>query len=98
MDVETFFNQIGGILIDLIIGELKTRNSAKIQTTAWIRFAKDEDRIDLAFNNLMTRVHRGSDFDKIVNEMFSHMETQIENPALLNSKFVSNKVLPIFTS
>ena len=51
MDAETFFNRIGGTLIDLIDGELKTRNSAKIQTTAWIRFAKDDDRIDLAFNS-----------------------------------------------
>ena len=108
MDVETFFNRIGGTLIDLIAGELKTRNSAKIQMTAWIRFAKgpmdpatagwseasgDQDRIDQAFNSLMTRVHRGNDFDKIVNEVFSHMETRIENPALLNGRFVFDEVL-----
>ena len=41
----------------------------------------------------MTKVHRGSDFDEIINEMFSHMETQIENPALLNSRFVFDEVL-----
>ena len=107
MDVETFFSRIGGTLIDLIAGGLKTRNSVKIQMTAWIRFAKglmdpatagrsfasgDEDRIDLAFNSLMTKVHRGSDFDIIVNEMFSHVETQIKNPALLNSRFVFDEV------
>ena len=40
MDVETFFSRIGGTLIDLIAGEIKTHNSAKIQTTAWIRFVK----------------------------------------------------------
>ena len=37
MDVETFFSRIGGTLINLMAGELKTRNSAKIQMTAWIK-------------------------------------------------------------
>ena len=93
MDVEMFFNRTRQPLIELIDQELKTHNSAKIQMTTWIRFAKDDDGIDLAFNSKMTRVYRGSDFDKIVNEMFSHMETQIESPALLNSRFVSDEVL-----
>ena len=57
-------------------------------TAGWVFASGDEDRIDIAFNSLMTRVHGDSDFDKIVKEMFSHMETQIKNPALLNSRFV----------
>ena len=93
MDVETFFEQVRSTLIDLIERELKTRNSAKIQTTTWIRFAKDEDRVEKAFNSRMTSVYRGSDLEQIVYEMFSHMKTQIENPALLNSRFVFNEVL-----
>ena len=41
IDVETFkFNKAP--LIELTERELKTRNSAKIQTISWIRFAKDE--------------------------------------------------------
>ena len=43
MDVDTFFHQIRGGLIDLIKRELNDLNSAKIQTTAWIRFVKDDD-------------------------------------------------------
>ena len=93
MDVETFFSRIGSTLIDLIAGELKTRNSAKIQTTAWIGFAKNEDRVNKAFNSLMASVYRGSDLEKIVDEMFTHMGFQIENPALLNSRFVFGEVL-----
>ena len=75
-------------LIELIKRELKTRTSARIQTTAWIRFVRDEDRVDLAFNSLMTSVYRGSDLDQIVDGMIANMKFQIENPALLNSRFV----------
>ena len=35
----------------------------------------------------MTNVHRASNLEQIVDEMVGHMETQIENPALLNSRF-----------
>ena len=38
IDVDTFFNSIGKRLIELIERELKTPTSARIQTTAWIRF------------------------------------------------------------
>ena len=41
----------------------------------------------------MTNVYRGSDLFKIVNEMIANMKFQIENPALLNSRFVFDKVL-----
>ena len=93
MDADTFLSRIREGLIDLIKRELKTHNSARIQTTTWIRFIKDNDRIDLAFNSVMMSVHRGSDLDKIVDEMIAHMMTQIENPVLLNSRFVFDEVL-----
>ena len=32
----------------------------------------------------MTNVHQGSDLDQIVDEMITHMKTQIENPADLD--------------
>ena len=41
----------------------------------------------------MTDVYRGSNLDQLVNEMVAHMKTQIENPALLNSRFVFDEVL-----
>ena len=61
--------------------------------TVWIRFARDEDRVDLAFNSLMKSVYRGSNLDQIVDGMIDNMKFQIENPALLNSRFVFNEVL-----
>ena len=41
----------------------------------------------------MMNVYRGSNLGQIVNEMIANMKFQIENPALLNSRFVFNKVL-----
>ena len=41
----------------------------------------------------MTNVDRGSDLDQIVDEIIAHMKTQIENPALLNSRFRFDEVL-----
>ena len=61
--------------------------------TTWIRFVKDDDRVELAFNSRMTNVHQGSDLDQIVDGMIAHMMTQIENPVLLNSRFRFNEVL-----
>ena len=95
MDVDTFFNCIRGELIRLITRELTDLNSARIQTTTWIRFARDEDQVELAFNGRMTNVHRGSDLNQIVDGMIAHMKTQIENPALLNSRFMFDEVLRI---
>ena len=107
MDVDTFFNRIGKRLIELIERELKTRTSARIQTTAWIRFVRDgplggpgkahdeegQERVELAFNSLMTSVYRGSETDQIVDGMIANMKFQIENPALLNSRFVFDEFL-----
>ena len=41
IDVDTFFNRIRKGLIEFIKRELKTRTSARIQTTGWIRFVRD---------------------------------------------------------
>ena len=60
MDVDTFFSQIREGLIDFIKRELNNLNSARVQTATWIRFVKDDDRVELAFNSRMTDVHRGS--------------------------------------
>ena len=97
MDMETFFDRIRWALIDLIRRELNSLNSARVQTTTWIRFVREDEegqeRVQLAFNSLMTHIYRGSDLFKIVNEMIANMKFQIENPVLLNSRFVFDEVL-----
>ena len=97
IDVDTFFNRIGKRLIELIERELKTRTSARIQTTAWIRFIRNDEegqeRVELAFNSLMTSVYRGSETDQIVDGTIDNMKFQIENPVLLNSRFVFDEFL-----
>ena len=107
MDVDMFFNRIRKELIELIKQELKTRTSGRIQTTAWIRFVRDgplggsgeahdeegQERVELAFNSLMTSVYRGSETDQIVDGMIANMKFQIENPALLNSRFIFDEFL-----
>ena len=77
IDVDTFFNRIGKRLIELIERELETRTSARIQMTVWIRFVRDEEegqeKVELAFNSLMTSVYRGSETDQIVDRMIANM-------------------------
>ena len=46
----------------------------------------------------MTDVHQGSDLDAIVDGTIAHMKTQIENPALLNSRFRFDEVLFLDTN
>ena len=41
----------------------------------------------------MKEIHQGSDLTEIVYEMLAHMKTQIENPALTNSRLMFNEVL-----
>ena len=97
IDVDMFFNRRGKRPIELIERELNTRTSARIQTIAWIMFIRDDEegqeRVELAFNSLRTSVYRGSETDQIVDGMIANMKFQIENPALLNSRFVFNEFL-----
>ena len=97
IDVDMFFNRIRKGLIELIKRELKTRTSARIQMTRWIRFVRDDEegqeRVELAFNSLMMSVYRGSEMDQIVDGMIANMKFQIENPALLNSRFIFDEFL-----
>ena len=64
MDVDMFFNRIRKELIELIKRELKTRTSARIQMTGWIRFVRDDEegqeKVELAFKSLMTSVYQGT--------------------------------------
>ena len=98
MNVDTF-SHIRGDLISLINKELMDLNSAIVQTTTWIRFIQELDdvmkinRVELAFNSRMIEVHQGSDLGGIANGLIAHMKTQIENPALANSRFRFDEVL-----
>ena len=72
-----------------------------MQTTTWIGFVRDDEpqeRVELAFNSLMTSVYRGSNLDEIVNGIIAHMKFQIENPALPNSRSVFDEVLYLDTN
>ena len=61
----------------------------------WIRFRKDEDLVNLVFNSLMTNIYNLNDIEEIVYvlEMINNVKYQIENPALLNSRFMFEEVL-----
>ena len=103
MDIDTFFNRIR---FQLIL-TLKKARSAKVQTTTWIRFKQDDEFVELAFNSRMMDVHNLSENNEIASEMIAHKKEineiasamiahkkeQIENPALLNSRFVFDGVL-----
>ena len=92
MDPNTFFNRIRRSLVELLKRESRT-GAVRAQTTIWIRFKKDGELVELAFNSLMTSVYRGNDLDQIVDGMIANMKFQIENPALLNSRLVFDEVL-----
>ena len=92
MDLDTFFNRIRRSLIELLKRESRT-GTVRAQTTTWVRFKKDDELFELAFNSRMMNVYNLSDLNEIVDEMIDNMKFQIENPALLNSRFVFNEVL-----
>ena len=92
MDPDTVLNRIRRFLIDLLKKESRT-GAVRSQTMTWIRFRKDGEFFEPAFNSRMMNVYNLSDMDEIVNEMIAHMKGKIENPALLNSRFVFDKVL-----
>ena len=87
-----FFSRVRRFLIDLLKKESRTV-AIRTQTMTWIRFRKDGELVELAFNSRMVNVYNLSDLGEIVNEMIAHMKQQIENPALSNSRFVFYVVL-----
>ena len=83
--------------------EIQDLGSTRVQMTTWIRFMVEVenehgnvigvDRVEKAFNSQMTDMFQGSDFNEIVYGIFTHMKTQIENPALENSRLRFDDVL-----
>ena len=93
MDVDTFFDRTRKFLIELFSRET-TNRVVRSQATTWIRFIKDGvEQVELAFNSRMLAVYNLSDMNGLVSEMITHMQQQIENPALRDSKFVFNGVI-----
>ena len=92
MDLDMFLNRVRRFLMDLLKKESRT-GAIRTQTTTWIRFRKDGELVELAFNSRMVNVYNLSNLGEIVNEMIAHMKQQIENPALSNSRFVFDEVL-----
>ena len=108
MNVDSFFDRIRQNLIGLMNRELTDLGSARVQTTTWIRFIQaleddfgniiGADSVGKPFNSKMTEINQGSNLEEIIDEMLAHMKTQIENPALTNSRFVFDEVLFIDVS
>ena len=90
--MDTFFNKSKRSLIHLIRKEMRGR-SVRAQISRWIRFRKDEDLVERVFNNLMSNVYNLNNLNEIVLEMINNMKYQIENPALLNRRFIFEEVL-----
>ena len=49
--------------------------------------------VDKAFSSWIMEVFKASDLNKVIDEIFAHMKTQIENLALANSRVVFDRVL-----
>ena len=92
IDSDMFFNRGRKFLIELLAKESRT-GAVRSQATTWIRFRKDEEMVELAFNSIMLNFYNLSDMNEIVNGMITHMKQQIEKPALSDSKFVFDEVI-----
>ena len=92
MDVPTFFSKIRSSIRSVLRQETSKR-SIRAQTTTWLRFTKEDEHVNHAFNSLMTPVYMLGDIDSIVQGMINHMAQQVDNPALRDSKFVFDKIL-----
>ena len=94
IDIDTLSDRVRQNLIDLISRELKDLGSARVQTNTWIRFRIEYeegiiDSVKLPFSSQITDIFQGSDLNAPIEEMFPHTKTQIEHPALANSRLDS---------
>ena len=67
--------------------------AVRSQAMTWIRFRKDGEMVELAFNSRMLNVYNLSDMNEIVNAIITFMKQQIKNPTLSDSKFVFDEVI-----
>ena len=92
MDPDMFFTRVRCFLVELLTRESRT-GAVRSQAITWIRFRKDGEMVELAFNSRMSNIYNLSDMSEIVNGMITHMKQQIENPALSDSTFIFNEVI-----
>ena len=92
IDPDMFFTRTRRFLIDLLVKETRTE-AVRSQVTTWIRFRKDGEMVELAFNSRMLNIYNLGDMNEIVDSMISHMVQQTENLALKDSKFVFDEVM-----
>ena len=92
MDPGMFFSRVRRFLIKLLAKVSRT-GAIRTQRTTLIRFRKDGELVELAFNSRMVNIYNLSNMNEIVNEMITHIKQQIENPALSDSKFVFDEVM-----
>ena len=83
MDLPTFFLKIRSSIANVLRKETSKR-SIRSQTTTWIRFTKEDEYVNLAFNSTMTPVYMLSDIDSIVQSMINHMAQQVCFSAIAN--------------
>ena len=95
MDPGTFLDKVKKFLVKLMLGVTRA-TAVQLQSTIWIRFTENGVKIvDLAFNSRMLSIYNKSNMDGIAGQIVTHMLNQIENPALVNSRFVFKEVLRI---
>ena len=51
------------------------------------------DMVKKAFNSRMVEVFQGNNLGEIIKKMFTHMTMQVENPVLVNSRILFDRVL-----
>ena len=50
-------------------------------------------RIDMPFNNLMTKFLEGSYNEELIQRMFAHIKTQVENPRMPEGGFTLDQII-----
>ena len=73
MDPDTFFSRVRKFLIELLTKESRT-GAVRSQATTWIRFRKDGEMVELAFNSRMSNIYNLSNMNEIVNGMINSHE------------------------
>ena len=87
MHLPTFFSKIRSSIANVLRQET-SKTSIRTQTTTWIRFTKEDEYVNLAFNSIMTPVYMLSDIDSIVQDMINHMAQQVDNPEIASSHLI----------
>ena len=72
IDPDTFFAKMRKMLADLIHKET-TREAVRTQASAWIKFRKGSETVDLAFNSRTLAAYGLNDIDELVVRMLAHM-------------------------